>query len=90
MVEHQYCGLLAVCRRLECGAYGYFGLSEPNIAAYEPVHRPFAFHVGLYGLRGRQLVGGVLVYERGLQFVLHVGVGEKLNPFPRAGRHTAV
>ena len=42
---HQYCGLLAVCRRLECGAYGYFGLSEPNIAAYEPVHRPFAFHV---------------------------------------------
>ena len=59
----EHCGLLAVDRGLECGAYCHLGLSESNIAAYETVHGFRALHIGFHGFGCSQLVRGVFVDE---------------------------
>ena len=66
--------LLAVRHRLESGSYRHLGLSETHIPAHEPVHRISLFHVGLDSLRGLFLIRSILIYERGLQFLLHVSI----------------
>ena len=68
--RHQHSGLLAVGSGLECGTHGNLGLAETHISADETVHRLGTFHVGLDGLGGGQLVGRVLIDERGLQLLL--------------------
>ncbi len=72
---HEHGGLLAVGRGLEGGAYGNLGLAEAHITANQAVHGLVALHVGLDGLGGRELVGRVLIDERGLQLLLQVAVG---------------
>lgn len=66
--EHGH--LLAVGGGLEGGADGDFGLAEAHVAADEAVHGLVRLHVGLDGLGGGQLVGGILIDERGLQLLL--------------------
>ncbi len=74
---YKHGSLLSVGSGLECRAYGNLGFSEANIAAHEAVHGALALHVGLDGLRGRELVGRVFIDERRLQLVLHVAVRGK-------------
>ena len=69
--RHQYSHLLVVCSSLESGTDGNFRLTEAHVTTDQPVHRACAFHILLQLLRGFQLVGGILVEERSLQFVLH-------------------
>ena len=77
--EHGH--LLAVGGGLEGGADGDFGLAEAHVAADEAVHGLVRLHVGLDGLGGGQLVGGILIDERGLQLLLHVRVGRERETF---------
>ncbi len=74
---HQHGRLLAVDGGLESRAHGYLGLSEAHIAAYEAVHRPLAFHIGLNGLGGRELVRRIFINEAGLELMLEVAVRRK-------------
>lgn len=75
--RHQHCHLLAVGGRLERRADGDFCLAETDITAYQAVHRAVALHVGLDIAGGRQLVGGVLIDEGCLKFMLQVAVGRE-------------
>ena len=70
--EHGH--LLAVDSSLEGCTHGNFGLAEAHITAYQTVHGLAHLHVGLHILRGFQLVGRVLVEERGFQFVLQIAI----------------
>ena len=72
---YEQSGLLAVGCGFECRADGDFGLSEANVAANQAIHRLFTFHIGLHRFGGGELVGGVFVDERRLEFVLKIGVG---------------
>ena len=67
--------LLAVLDRLERGPQRDLGLAVADVADDEPVHRPDALHVGLDLGYGPQLVGGLLVRERGLHLRLPRRVG---------------
>ena len=62
--------LLAVLDRLEGRPDRDLGLAVPDISADEAVHRPLPLHVPLDVLRGRALIRGVLVEERGLHLQL--------------------
>ena len=73
--RHKHRHLFAIGCSLESGAHRYLGLAKTDIAAYQAVHWPVALHIGLDGTRGRKLVGRILVYERRLQFLLHIGIG---------------
>ena len=81
MLERQHCrrhehgGLLAVDGSLEGGTDGNLGLAEAHVTADEAVHRLAALHIGFDGLGSGQLVGCVLIDERGLQLLLQVAVG---------------
>ena len=76
--RHEHSHLFRVAAGLESGAHGHFGLAEADVAANETVHGVFAFHVAFHVVGGFQLVGGVLVDERGFQLVLQVVVGREL------------
>ena len=67
--------LLRVAGSFEGGTYGHLRLAEAHVTTHEAVHRLRPFHVGLHIVGGLQLVGGVLIEERCLQFLLHEGVG---------------
>ena len=73
--RHEYGGLLAVDGSLKGGADGNLGLAEAHVTADEAVHRLAALHIGFDGLGSGQLVGRVLIDERGLQLLLQVAVG---------------
>ena len=82
---YKYRNLLAVSGCLEGRAYRNLGLAEPDISAYETVHRTPALHVALDVSGGLQLVGRVLIDETCLKFRLQVAVGRKCEPlFPVA------
>ena len=72
--RHEHCHLLAVAGRLERRTHGHLGLAEAYVTAYQTIHGLGLFHVGLHVLRGLQLVGGVLIEERSLQFLLQIAV----------------
>ena len=72
--RHKHGDLLVVAAGLEGSAYCHLGLAETHIAAHQAVHGIRLFHVVLHGHRGLQLVGRVLVDERGFQFGLHRAV----------------
>ena len=72
--RHQHRHLLPVGRRLERSPDRHLRLSESHVSADEPVHRPLALHVVLHVDGGFELVGRVLINERRLQFILHIGV----------------
>jgi hypothetical protein len=68
--RHEHRDLLAVLDRLERGAQRDLGLAVPDVADDEAVHRPPRLHVELgFGNRA-QLVGRLLVRERGLHLLL--------------------
>lgn len=67
--------LFAIGDRLEGSADGYLCLAEADVAADETVHRLSELHVVLDVVGGFELVGGVFVDERCLEFLLQVAVG---------------
>ena len=71
---HQHRHLFAICHRFEGGAQSHFGFAISHIAAEQPVHRTFGFHVGFDLLDGKQLIRGFNVRKRGFQFFLPVVV----------------
>ena len=75
--RHQHGYLLVVASGFEGGAYSHLRLAKSHVATDQAVHRTRAFHVVLHLLRRFQLVGCVLVEERGLQLVLHIIVGRE-------------
>ncbi len=75
--RHKHGYLFAVNRGLERRTDRYLRLAETDVAAYQTVHRPGTFHVGLDSLGGRQLVGGILIDKRRLEFLLQITVGSK-------------
>ena len=75
--RHQHRDLLAVLHRLERGAHRDLGLAVADIARDQPVHRDDLLHVGLDLVDGRQLVGGLGIGERVLEFALPGRVGAK-------------
>ena len=77
---HHHRHLLGVACRLEGSAHRHLGLSEAHVAAYQTVHGSRCFHVGLHVVGGFELVGGVLIEETCLQFVLHERVGGEGEP----------
>src|SRR5579884_2947087 len=80
--EHRY--LLAIAERLECSAHGYFRLSEPNVAAQEPVHGIRTFHVALDLLNNGELIFRFGELESVLELALPVAVGREAEAFARA------
>ena len=68
--RHQNGHLLAVLHRLERGAHRDLGLAVADITADHPVHRHRLFHVRLYLVDRRELVGSLDVGERVLEFAL--------------------
>ena len=72
--RHEHSHLLRVASRLECSSHSHFRLSESHIATDEAVHRACALHVGFHFSRRLHLVGGVLIEERALQFILQIAV----------------
>ena len=69
---HKHCHLFAIYSGLESGTHGHLGLTESHIATHQSVHGARTLHIGLDILRGLKLVGGVLVEERCLEFVLQI------------------
>ena len=69
--RHEHSHLLRVAGRLERRPHRNLGLAEANIAADKAVHGPLSLHVGLHVCGCLELVGGVLVKETRLQFMLH-------------------
>ncbi len=43
--RHKHRNLFAVGGGLECGTHGYFGFPEPDIPAYQSIHRARALHI---------------------------------------------
>ena len=80
---HQHCSLLAVDGSFEGSTDGYFSLAEAHVAAYQAVHRAFALHIGFHGIGSLELVGGIFVDKRSLEFVLHISVGREGKTFLR-------
>ena len=75
---HHHSHLFAIDGGLEGGTYGHLGLAEAHVTTDEAVHGARAFHVRLHVVGGLELVGGVLIEEAGLQFMLKIGVGTEL------------
>ena len=73
--RHEHRDLLAVLDGLEGGAHGDLGLAVADVAADEAVHRDKLLHVGLHLGDGGELVRGLDVAERVLEFPLPGGVG---------------
>lgn len=68
-------GLFPITGRFESRPDCYLRLAESYIAAYQTVHRAMRLHI-LFDVVGRlELVGGILIDERGLQLVLQIRVG---------------
>src|SRR5262249_16714613 len=55
----------------------YFGFSESDISAYQPIHRLGSLHVGLGFADGFHLVRRFFVNERSFEFTLPRGVRRK-------------
>ena len=66
--EHGH--LFGILHRLESGTYGDLRLAETDVAADETIHRYGSFHVGFDLVDGGELVGGLLIREGILQFLL--------------------
>ena len=60
---HQHRHLFSVGNGLECGADGYFRLTETYIAAHQAVHRAAILHIPFYRNGGSFLVGSIFEYE---------------------------
>ena len=75
--RHEYCDLFVVAGGFECRTYGNFGFPETHVAADEPVHRAFAFHVGFHFGCGFYLVWSIFVNERCFEFLLQERVGRE-------------
>ena len=65
--RHQHGDLLAGVDGLERRPDGDLGLAVADVAADQPVHRLALGHVALDRLDGRELVGRLLIGERGLE-----------------------
>ena len=75
VVGRQDGGLRPVLHRLEHGPHRDLRLAEPHVAADQPVHRAWLFHVRLHVGDRLQLVFGLDELERGLHLGLPRGVG---------------
>ena len=67
---HQHGHLFRVACSLESSTHGDFRLAESHVTAYQTVHGPCLLHICLDIIGSLQLVGGVLIEERGLQLML--------------------
>jgi hypothetical protein len=84
--RHEHGNLLAVLHRLERGADRHLGLAVAHVAADQPVHGRGGLHVDARVLDGLELVGRLVVRERGLQLFLPHGVGLERMAGQRAAR----
>ena len=79
--RHENRHLFAVLDGFEGGAYRDLGFAEADIAANQAVHRHRLFHIGLDFVDGGQLVGGLLIREGVLEFLLPRGVRAERETF---------
>ena len=68
--RHDHCDLLAVHDRHESGTERHLGLAEPNVTAYQPIHRPAGGEITQHAVDGGLLVLGLLVRKSGAEFVV--------------------
>ena len=73
--EHGH--LFAVHHRFERGANCYFGLAEADVAADQPVHGTWPFHVAFAFDDRLELVGSFAKWKRMFEFHLPLGVRAK-------------
>ena len=94
MLLYQHCrgsqesGLLAAQDGLENGPQRHFGLAVANVAAHQPIHGPFALHVGHDLVDSALLIWGFLERKRRLELAKHT-VGRRKR-MPRQGRPLSV
>ena len=81
--RHEHRHLVARVDRLERRPHGDLGLAVAHVAAEQAVHRPRGLHVLLDRLQGGQLVGRFLEGERGVEFVLPLGIDAEADARPR-------
>ena len=81
--RHEHRHLVAGIDRLEGRPHGHLRLAVAHVAAQQPVHRPRGLHVLLDGFQAGQLVGRFLVGERGVEFVLPLGLHAEADAGPR-------
>ena len=72
--RHEHSHLLAIGGSLEGSSHSHLGLTKAHIATHQTVHRLGLLHIGLHILCGLQLIGGILIEERGLKLMLQIGV----------------
>ena len=85
--RHQHSHLFRVAGCLERCSHSNLRLAKTHVATDQSVHGSGLLHIGLHVVRGLQLVGGVLIQESCLQFVLQEGVWRegKTLLFPAGG-----
>ena len=76
--EHR--DLLSGLHRLEGGTQRHLGLTVPDVADQQPIHRERPLHVALHFLGRASLIGCVFVQEGGLELALPGGVGREGEP----------
>ena len=72
--RHEHSHLFIVCNGFEGRTDRDLRLAETDIAANQPVHRPFALHIGFDVSRRLHLVGRIFVDETGFKLILHEAV----------------
>ena len=72
--RHEHSHLLIVCNGFEGRTDRDLRLAETDIAANQPVHRPFALHIGFDVGRRPHLIGRIFVDKPGFKLILHEAV----------------
>ena len=79
---HQYGHLVPGIDRPKRRPHRHLRLPIAHVPAKQPVHRPRFAHVVLDGVDGEQLVVGFLIWERGVELALPLGVHSEADPRP--------
>ena len=79
--RHEDGDLLIRGHALERRTHRDFRLAKAHVTANEAVHRATAFHIALDVGRSTELVWRRIVFERFLEFLLHVAVGRESETF---------
>ena len=72
--RHEHSHLFAIGSGLKGCTYSHLGLTKAHITTHQAVHGLGLFHISLHILRSLQLIGGILIEERGLELMLQIGV----------------
>ena len=68
--RHHHSHLFAVDSSFESCTYCHLCLTKAHITTNQSVHRLLHLHVSLYVLCSLELIGGILIEERSLEFML--------------------